>query len=233
MCYKKVLFLKCVLRKKNEEEKYSDKELLFNIIVFSSNSHTTALRIFSKFCVKWHWGFQWEESFKCLNNEVPININIYFLPSSPVSTSAHWLCPSLTGLTTNLMLGSIQCAELNVWGWNGLNSWLLLNVHLLFFTSSQLRWDEFGRNFSSEVIIEFCSFLVRYKTRFLRLISWYLLSLLVENTLESTFENIHFHFIKLKTHFRLKESTDMIAKYNVWFLIRSWIKKYKALRTIY
>lgn len=201
---KKVLFLKCVLRKRNEEEKYSDKELLFNIIVFSSNSHTTALRIFSKFCVKWHWGFQWEESFKCLNNEVPININIYFLPSSPVSTSAHWLCPSLTGLTTNLMLGSIQCAELNVWGWNGLNSWLLLNVHLLFFTSSQLRWDEFGRNFSSEVIIEFCSFLVRYKTRFLRLISWLFAVIISGEYSREYFWKYTFSLHQIKNSFQTK-----------------------------
>lgn len=35
-----------------EEEKYSEKKLKFNMIVFSSNSHKTVLRICSNSCVK-------------------------------------------------------------------------------------------------------------------------------------------------------------------------------------
>ena len=149
----KKIFLKYV---NYEEEKYSDKELKFNIINSIQHcGHKDALWIYSNSCVSDSEDFSEKEGPSVRTVRYQLKRMFLLLASSAVSSPERWLCSAGTGPTTNSIVGSIQHAELNVWGQNGLNTRLLSNLLLVFSTSWQLSWVEFGKHFSRKVIIDF------------------------------------------------------------------------------
>ena len=75
-----------------EEEEYSDKEHRFNIIIFISNTHKTAVTVCSNFSVN-DTGFWWRGKTEYLRSEVPFKMNIYFVGCAV--SSAQLPCPKL------------------------------------------------------------------------------------------------------------------------------------------